>query len=81
MPNSFIAARRDASGSSPRSIRSWMLIAMCPRISSSNARVSGRMRYSSPAGAGFITRPIASTSSDQRSCSRSSWALPAGVSR
>ena len=34
-------------------------------------------RYSSPAVAGFITRPIASTSSDQRSCSRVSWALPA----
>ena len=31
------------------------------------------------ARAGFITRPIASTSCDQRSCSRNSWALPAGV--
>src|SRR4249920_1285413 len=42
LPNSFIAARRAASGSSPRSTRSWMLIAMWPRISSSKALGLGR---------------------------------------
>ena len=37
--------------------------------------------YSLLAGAGFMMRPIASTSCDQRSCSRDSWAFPAAVSR
>jgi hypothetical protein len=38
-------------------------------------------RYSLPAGAGFMMRPIALTSCDHRFCSRSSWAFPAVVSR
>ena len=36
--------------------------------------------YFLTAGAGFMIRPIACTSCDQRSCSRASWALPSGVS-
>ena len=43
--------------------------------------VGPHLRYSLLAGAGFITRPIASTSCDHRSCSRDSWAFPAAVSR
>jgi hypothetical protein len=43
--------------------------------------VGPRLRYSSLAGAGFITGPIASTSCDHRSRSRDSWAFPAAVSR
>src|SRR5688572_1331975 len=42
-PNSRSAARRAASGSSPRSIRSFTLRAMWPRISSSSSRSWGRM--------------------------------------
>ncbi len=41
----------------------------------------GAHGYSSPACAGFMMRPIAFTSCDQRSRSRNSWALPVAVSR
>ena len=41
---------------------------------------SGPTRYSLLVRAGFMIRPIASTSCDQRSCSRDSCALPAAVS-
>ena len=43
--------------------------------------VGPHLRYSLLAGAGFSTRPIASTSCDHRSRSRDSWAFPAAVSR
>ena len=46
-------------------IRSFTLIARCPRISSSSSRSSGRMA-TLRAGAGFMMRPIAETSCDQR---------------
>src|SRR5262249_3009403 len=41
--------------------------------------VSGVHRYPFPSRAGFITRPIASTTCAQRSRSPHNWAFPAGV--
>ena len=81
LPNSFSAARRAASD--PRRVRSVPSRSEpCGRGSRRRGRSeSGLTRLLSCAGtAGFMTRPIASTSCDHRSCSRDSCAFPAAVS-